>query len=150
MEPAGIYRPRHAERAVVYGLFEEDSERYAEEDEGRYEARDGSPRKVVPTAVEGYLACGRLEGGFARIRCPDCRAELLLAFSCCTRKFCASWQAKRSALFAERVVTEILESVAHRHVALTIPRFVRRQFQRERRWLGRLDRAARDANFRTV
>ena len=64
-------------------------------------ARHRSLRKVVPTAVEAYLACGRLEGGFARIRCPNCRAEHLLAFSCRTRNFCPSCQAKRSALFAE-------------------------------------------------
>ena len=66
-EPAGIYRPRHPERTVVYRLFEEHFERYVREYEERYEAREGSLRKVVPTAVEAYLACGRLEGGFARI-----------------------------------------------------------------------------------
>jgi hypothetical protein len=30
-EPAGIYRPRHPERSVVYRLFEEHFERYARE-----------------------------------------------------------------------------------------------------------------------
>ena len=33
------------------------------------------PEEIVPTVVEAYLACGRLEGGFARIRCPGCHAE---------------------------------------------------------------------------
>jgi hypothetical protein len=84
-------------------------------------------------------------GGFARIRCPNCRAEHLLAFSCRTRNFCPSCQAKRSALFAEHVITEIIESVPHRHVVLTIPRVLRGLFQRERRLLGLLARAARDA-----
>ena len=144
-EPAGVYRPRHPERTVVYRLFEEHFERYVREYEERYEAREGSLRKVVPTAVEAYLACGRLEGGFARIRCPNCRAEHLLAFSCRTRNFCPSCQARRSALFAEHVVTELLEPVPHRHVVLTIPRVLRGLFQRERRLLGLLARAARDA-----
>jgi len=144
-EPAGVYRPRHPERTVVYRLFEEHFERYVREYEERYEPREGSLRKVVPTAVEAYLACGRLEGGFARIRCPNCRAEHLLAFSCRTRNFCPSCQAKRSALFAEHVITEILEPVPHRHVVFTIPRVLRGLFQRERRLLGLLARAARDA-----
>jgi ribosomal protein S27E len=130
-EPAGVYRPRHPVRTVVYRLFEEHFERYVREYEERYEPREGSLRKV--------------EGGFARIRCPDCRAERLLAFSCRTRNLCPSCQAKRSALFAEHVVTEILEPLPHRHVVLTIPRVLRGLFQRERRLFGLLARAARDA-----
>ena len=30
-EPAGVYRPRHPERTVVYRLFEEHFERYVRE-----------------------------------------------------------------------------------------------------------------------
>ncbi len=56
-----------------------------------------------------------------------------------------SCQAKRSALFAEKLVTEILEPVPHRHVVLTIPRGLRGLFERERRLLGLLARSARDA-----
>ena len=40
-EPAGVYRPRHPERTVVYRLFEEHFERYVREYEERYEAREG-------------------------------------------------------------------------------------------------------------
>ena len=149
-EPDGVDRPRHPERTVVYRLFEEHFERYVRVYENRYEAREGSLRRVVPTAVEAYLACGRPEGGFARIRCPNCRAEHLLAVSCRTRNFCPSCQAKRSALFAEHVITEILEPVPHRHVVLTIPRALRGMFQRERELLGLLARAARDAIVTSV
>ena len=67
-EPDGVYRPRHPGRTVVYRLFEEHFERYVREYEDRYEAREGSLPKVVSTTVEAYLACGPLEGGFAR-RC---------------------------------------------------------------------------------
>jgi len=49
-EPSGVYRPRHPERIVVYPLFEEHFERYLREYDERYEAREGSPRKVVPAA----------------------------------------------------------------------------------------------------
>jgi hypothetical protein len=131
-ESAGVYRPRHPERTVVYRLVEEHFERYFREYEDRYEAREGSLRKVVPTTVEAYLACGRLERHFARIRCPNGRAEPLLACSCRTRNFCPSCQAKRSALFAEHIVTETLEPVPHHRIVLTIPRVLRGLFQRER------------------
>ncbi len=47
-------------------------------------------------------------------------------------------------MFAEHVVTEILEPVPHCHVALTIPRVFRGLFQRERSFLGLLARVALD------
>jgi hypothetical protein len=61
---------------------------HVREYEDRYETKEGSVRKVAPAAVQVYLACGRREGGFARIRCPGCRAEQLLAFSCRTATSC--------------------------------------------------------------
>jgi len=88
----------------------------------------------VPSAVEADRSWGRLEGGFARIRCPNCWAEHLLVFTYRTRNRCSSCQAGRSALFAEHVVTEILAPVLHRHEVPTIPRVLRGLFQRERRW----------------
>lgn len=46
------------------------------------------PRKVGVAGVrasrefEDYLACGRLEYGFLRVRCERCHEEKLVAFSC--------------------------------------------------------------------
>ncbi len=93
----------------------------------RLPAVRGALRALRP-GVRGTLrGAGRVaRRGFARIRCPSC-------------------QAKRSALFAEHVITELLEPVLHRHVVLTIPRVLRGLFQRERRLLGLLARAAPDA-----
>jgi hypothetical protein len=48
-----------------------------------------------PEAAAPVLSCDRLEGGFARLRCPECHAEHLVAFSCRTRNFSSSCQAKR-------------------------------------------------------
>jgi transposase-like protein len=68
------------------------------------------------------LDCGDLRHGFARIRCenPDCRHEMLLAFSCRGRYFCPSCHAKRVALFSTRLETEILANVPHRQYVLTV------------------------------
>ncbi len=37
---------------------------------------------VLSDVVRGDLKCGDLKQGFARVRCPDCHHEYLLAFSC--------------------------------------------------------------------
>ena len=42
---AGVYRPRHPERTVVYWLFEEHHERYVRESEEGYEAREASRKQ---------------------------------------------------------------------------------------------------------
>jgi hypothetical protein len=39
---------------------------------------------------EAYLKCGRLEEGFLRVRCEQCHAEKLVAFSCKKGGFCPS------------------------------------------------------------
>jgi hypothetical protein len=94
-ESAPQYRPRHPEQTAVYQLFENHFDSYVRCYEERFEACSGPLRPVVVCSVEEFLACARLQGGFARIRCPKCHAEHLLAFSCRTRNFCASCQAKR-------------------------------------------------------
>ena len=93
-EAPAVYRPRHPERTAFYRLFQDHFDSYVRAYEERFEPRSGPLRPVVVRSVEEFLSCGRLQGGFARIRCPKCRAEHLLAFSCRTRNFCSSWQAK--------------------------------------------------------
>lgn len=44
-------------------------------------------RPVISEVVHYYLKCGDLKEGFARVRCPDCKHEYLLAFSCRGRWF---------------------------------------------------------------
>ena len=65
--------------------------------EERFERRYGFWRGFVDEQVQRYLDCGLYENGFARVRCPDCRAEYLLAFSCKTRELCPSCAARRAA-----------------------------------------------------
>ncbi|UCF67519.1 MAG: transposase zinc-binding domain-containing protein [Acidobacteriota bacterium] len=147
--PSTVYRPRHPERSDFYEIFEQHFERYLSVYDERYEPRWGPLRPVVRPAVERFLDCGRLQGGFARVRCERCGAEHLLAFSCSCRNFCPSCQAKRAALFAEKLVNEVLERVAHQHLVLTIPRAIRGLFRRDRRLLGILARSAYDAIRKT-
>jgi len=144
-ESTAIYRPRHPERSSFYRIFEQRFDDYVGTYEERFEPRSGPLRPVVSRTVAAYLDCGRLFNGFARIRCPSCRGEHLLAFSCQTRNFCPSCQAKRAARFAEKLFEEIAAPVAHRHLVFTIPKALRGLFQRERTLLGLLSRCAYDA-----
>ena len=138
----GVYRPRHPERTAFYRLISRYLERYVGTYEERFEPRYGRLRRVVPRTAEAFLECGRLQNGFARIRCPQCTGEHLLAFSCQTRNFCPSCQAKRAALLGEKVVGEVVAPVSHRHMVFTVPRALRGLFERERRLLGLLSRCA--------
>jgi hypothetical protein len=144
-EATSQYRPRHPERTALYQLFETHFDSYVRSYEERFEAHCGPLRQVVVRSVEEFLACGRLQGGFARIRCPKCHEEHLLAFSCRTRNFCPSCQAKRAILFSEKLSSEILAPVPHRHWTFSIPRVLRGLFERERSLLGLLSRTAYEA-----
>jgi len=148
-EAAAAYRPRHPERTGFYQLFETHFDSYVRAYEERFEARSGPLRPVVVRSLEAFLDCGRLQGGFAGIRCPKCRDEHLLAFSCRTRNFCSSCQAKRSVLFAEKLTTEILAPVPHRRWTLSSPRVLRGLVERDRKLLGLLSQTAYAAILKT-
>jgi hypothetical protein len=72
-----------------------------------------------------------------------------LAFSCRTRNFCSSCQAKRSVLFAEKLTSEILAPVPHRHWTFSIPRVLRGLIERDRKLLGLLSQTAYAAILKT-
>ena len=140
--PPRTYRPRHPERTDLYRILETCFEAYQYVHSERFEPDAGPLRSVVRTAVPAYLDCGRLFGGFARIRCPRCRAEHLLAFSCRMRNLCPSCQSKRSQVFALWLTDEVLLDVPHVHVVFTIPKRLRGLIERERRLHGVMARAA--------
>jgi hypothetical protein len=80
-ETPAVYRPRHPESTTFYRLLEEHFDEFALVHEDRFEKDDVPLRAVVREAVDSFLCCGRPENGFARVRCPDCRAEYLVPFS---------------------------------------------------------------------
>jgi hypothetical protein len=92
--------------------------------------------------VRRYLDCGLYENGFARVRCPDCRTEYLLAFSCKTRELCPSCAAKRAAVTAALLRDDVLEEVGHSQWVFVMPKMLRLYFLHHRELLGKLARAA--------
>ncbi len=92
--------------------------------------------------VARYLDCGIFERGFARIRCPDCATEFLLAFSCKGRGLCPSCGAKRAAEFAAFLRDEVVADVGHAQWVFTVPKLLRPYFMHHRELLGPLCAAA--------
>ncbi len=105
---------------VFYRLFETHFDEVRGQWEERFEWRCGFWRGFVDEQVRRYLDCGLFENGFARIRCPDCAEEYLLAFSCKTRELCPSCAAKRSAATASLLAEEVFEEVGHAQWVLEI------------------------------
>ena len=134
----GIYRPRHPERTVLYRVLFHHFERFVAEYEERFEKAYGYFRPIIKDVVENYLDCGNPRCAFARIRCPRCRAEHLLMFSCKTRGFCPSCHAKRLEEWGEWVRETLLLDVPHHQVVFTIPKMLRVFFKFKRKLLGKL------------
>jgi hypothetical protein len=91
---------------------------------------------LVDEQVLRYLDCGLFENDFARIWCPDCAEEYLLAFSCTTRELCPSCAAKRSAGTAALLGEEVLAEVGHAQWVFVIPKILRPYFLHRRELLG--------------
>ena len=79
---AARYRARNPCVTPLYRLFDAHFDEVRGQWEERYEQRYGFWRGFVDAQVLRYLDCGLFEKGFARIRCPECGEEHLLAFSC--------------------------------------------------------------------
>ena len=78
------------------------------------------PRHVEKEFAE-FLKCGRLEHGFLRVICDDCKHEKLVAFSCKRRGFCPSCGARRMAESAKLLVDDVLRGYPVRQWVLSLP-----------------------------
>ena len=123
--PAFIDPPAYArhrpETTQLYQLVE----RYWPEFR-RLRARVGRPLPAyVEEEFDAYLKCGRLEEGFLWLRCEQCRAEKLVAFSCRKRGFCPSCGARRMAETAALLADEVLPEQPLRQWVLSLPMALR-------------------------
>jgi len=78
---APTYRPRNPEASPLWQLVTNHAHTFLDLYDDRYATRYGPLRAVVPRSMESFRRCGILAHGFARVRCPACRHEYLLAFS---------------------------------------------------------------------
>jgi hypothetical protein len=130
--PALAYTQRRADASPLWALVSEYGEAVARVWEERFEAEYGPWRPHWRPVIEGFLECGDLACGFARVRCGDCGNEYLVPYSC-TRKLCPSCEARRRLDWSDHVVEAVLPDLAYRQLVFTVPRVLRRTFLRERR-----------------
>ncbi len=105
-------------------------------------ARERSPSgRGLPAHVErdlrASLDCGILCRGFARVRCPDCGFERLVAFSCKAHS-CPSCNARRMEDAADHLVHDVFPRVPVRQWVLSFPRRLRFLAARDPRLASRL------------
>ena len=86
------------------------------------------------------LTCGILAFGFARLRCTDCKAELLVGFSCKGRGVCTSCCVRRSVDTAHHLVTRVFPRVRARQWVMTFPYEVRLILARDEELLSEVIR----------
>ncbi len=79
META-VYRRRAPEKTVLYQVVQENLNSFLEYADTRSSEGKSLPR-YVRNAFRRFLDCGILAKGFARVRCPDCGYDTVVAFS---------------------------------------------------------------------
>jgi ribosomal protein S27E len=120
LDPPGYARHR-PEATLLYQLV---GRHYPAFREMRAEAGRSLP-DYIEKEFDAYLKCGRLEEGFLRLRCEDCHAEKLVAFSCKKRGFCPSCGARRMAETAALLADEVLPERPLRQWVLSLPHALR-------------------------
>jgi ribosomal protein S27E len=114
---APVYVRHRPERTLLYQIVEE----YLPEFRAHLVQKGIELPEFVEQEFDAYLACGRLEHGFLRVRCDQCHAEQLVAFSCKKRGFCPSCGARRMAETAALLVDQILPEQPLRQWVLSVP-----------------------------
>jgi hypothetical protein len=137
-----VYHPRQPQQSPLWKLLEKHYATFEQEFEQKYQKTYGYRRAVVDDVVRGYLKCGDLHDGFARVRCPDCCHEYLLSFSCKDRWFCPSCHAKKVIRFGNLLHASILTLLPHRQYVFTLPKILHIYFRYDRKLLTKLCQCA--------
>ena len=121
--PTFRYQRREPEKTLLHRIVREHLATFLADAAERYPS--GDIPAFIRAEFERYLRCGILCHGFARVRCPTCRDELLVAFSCKNRGVCPSCSARRMADTAAHLRDCVLPSVPVRQWVLTLPKRLR-------------------------
>ena len=139
---AGVYKRRKPQETSLWKLLNDHFFEFEAVYDGLFQRRYGFYRPVISHVVNKYLECGDLHQGFARIKCPDCQHEYLLAFSCRGSWFCPSCHNKKVVQFGHHLKETVLYPVPHRQYVFSIPKILRKFFLYDRKLLGKLSQCA--------
>jgi len=99
------YRRREPEKTLLHAVFREHLESFLAQTRERSSHARGLPA-FVERDLRAYTDCGVLARGFARVRCPDCCFERLVAFSC-KASICPSCATRRMEDGADHLVRNV-------------------------------------------
>ena len=143
---AAHYARQRPEQTLLYQWVEAHDPAFLAE----LAARDSTLPAYVQREFEDDLTGGCLEHGFLRVRCSDCHAERLVAFSCKRRGFCPSCGARRMAESAALLVDEIFPRLPIRQWVLSVPFPLRFLLAREPQVMGSRYWASSSAQLRVI
>jgi len=109
------YRPGQPKKTPLFRLLDTHYEEFRNVYDELFSKRYGFWRSVTDEVVGKYKQCGDPHYGFARIKCTECGAEYLRAFSCKCRGFCPSCSKRKSLDLAIFLEEELFRLVPHRH-----------------------------------
>ena len=109
------YRRRKPQETSLWKLLNGHFVEFEEDYDELFQKKYGFFRPVISHVVRKYLECGDLHQGFARIKCPDCHHQFILAFSCRGRWFCPSCHSKKVIQFGHHLKETVLYLVPHQH-----------------------------------
>jgi hypothetical protein len=139
-QPLGSYRRRAPEPTVLHELVAGHAQTLLTELRDADPDGGGLPR-YVERELAGYLRCGILAHGFARVRCQSCHDEIVVAFSCKRRGICPSCTARRMADTAAHLVDRVLPRAPYRQYrqwVFTVPKPLRLVLARDPTWTSRI------------
>jgi hypothetical protein len=136
LAPLPRYRRREPEKTLLHAVVRTRLEPFLAAARDRSATGRGLPAHVEHD-LRAYLDCGILARGFARIRCPDCGFERLVAFSCKART-CPSCNARRMEDAADHLVHDVFPEVPVRQWVLSLPRRLRFLAARDAKVASRL------------
>ncbi len=119
--PPGVRERRTPETTVLYRTVQAHLATFLQ---GIADRERALPRFCV-RELEGFLRCGILSYGLARVYCELCRRDDVVAFSCKGRGFCPSCGTRRMADTALWLVERVLPAVPFRQWVLSLPYRVR-------------------------
>lgn len=137
------YERRRPESTTLYQIVQDNLETlYGAVDDGAVKL--ALPR-FVRKELEGYLECGLLCRGFARLRCDGCAETRLVAFACKGRGFCPSCLGRKMSATAANLVDYVVPRVPLRQWVLTVPFAWRSRLGFDGELLGAVVRKLADA-----
>ena len=127
---APAYRPRQPQASALHRVVREHLLTFLEQGVLHSANGEGYPL-YVEKELRSYIACGSVALGFARVRCPACGFERLLAFSCKNRGVCPSCTSRRMSEEAAYLVDMVLPRSRYRQWTFTFPWPIRRLMARD-------------------